>query len=308
MTFDDYLLHPSYLVNTEYEALHLDRLRRRGPAPALRDSEVLTMELAGEFLGLDTDKAIYRFFRRYHRAEFPALARVHRTTFARRAVGLWRVAQLLHERLVGLLPLRYAVSGEPHWLVDSFPLHVCRYARAKGSKLFKGNAAYGHDHVVRNTFFGFRVHVRCSDCGPVAQVELTPADVSDPAAAAALVPPGGGVGNGDRAYWGPDRQAELARAGLLPLAPYRNKRKDPAPQRSKLLTRFRRTIETMIGQFAERFRAKRTWARDLWHLCHRLGSKVLSHTAAMVLNHHADNPPLQFDLLITELTRTWRYL
>ena len=300
MTFDDYLLHLFYLVDAEYGALGLGRLRRRGPAPALHDAEVLTMELAGEFLGLDTDRGIYRFFRRYHRREFPALARVHRTTFVRQAAGLWRVAQRLHERLVGLAPLRDEVSGEPLWLIDSFPLHVCRFARAKGSKLFKGTAAYGHDHVVRNTFFGFRVHVRCSDRGPVAQAELTPADVSDPAAAAALVPPGGGVGIGDRNYWGPDRQAELARAGLLLLAPYKNKRKDPAPERSKLLTRFRRTIETVIGQLAERFRAKRTWARDLWHLCHRLGRKVLSHTAAVVLNHRAGNPPLQLDLLITE--------
>ena len=301
MTFGDYLLDLFYLVDTEYGALDLGRLRRRGPAPALHDSEVLTMELAGEFLGLDTDKGIYAFFRRYHRAVFPALGRVHRTTFARQAAGLWRAAQLLHERLVGLLPLREEVGGDALWLVDSFPLHVCRFARAKGSKLFKGRgAAFGHDHVARGTFFGFRVHVRCSDRGPVAQVELTPADVSDPAAAAALAPPGGGVGIGDRNYWSPDRQADLARAGFVLLAPYKNKRKDPAPARSKLLTRFRRTVETVIGQLAERFRAKRTWARDLWHLCHRLGRKVLSHTAAMVLNFRAGNPPLQLDLLITE--------
>ena len=300
MTFDDYLLHLFYLVDAEYGALDLGRLRRRGPRPVLHDAEVLTMELAGEFLGLDTDAGIYRFFRRYHRPEFPGLARVHRTTFVRQAAGLWRVAQLLHERLVARLPLRDAVDGAALWLVDSFPLHVCRFARAKGSKLFKGAAAYGHDHVVRNTFFGFRVHVRCSDRGPVARVELTPADVSDPAAAAALAPPDGGVGIGDRAYWGPDRQADLARAGFVLLAPYKNKRQDPAPARSRLLTRFRRTIETVIGQLAERFHAKRTWARDLWHLCHRLGRKVLSHTAAMLLNHRAGNPPLQLALLIDE--------
>ena len=29
MTFDDYLLRLFYLVDTEYEALHLGRLRRR---------------------------------------------------------------------------------------------------------------------------------------------------------------------------------------------------------------------------------------------------------------------------------------
>ena len=298
MTFDDYLLHLFYLVDAEYEALNLGRHRRRGPLPALHDSEVLTMELAGEFLGIDTDKGIYAFFRRYHRREFPALARVDRTRFVRQAADLWRVERLLHERLVARLPLRDEVDGAALWLVDSFPLHVCRFARAKGSKLFKGTAAYGHDHVVRNTFFGFRVHVRCSDRGPVAQIELTPADVADAAAATALVPPAGGVGIGDRNYWSPNRQADLARQGFELLAPYRLKSKDPDPRRSKLLTRLRRTIETVIGQLAERFHAKRTWARDLWHLCHRLTRKALSHTAAMVLNCRAGNPPLQLALLV----------
>ena len=227
---------------------------------------------------------------------------MHRTSFARQAANLWRVAQLLHQQLVARLPTREPAAGrEPLWLVDSFPLHVCRFARAKGSRLFKGSAAFGHDHLERNTFFGFRVHVRCSDRGPVAQVELAPADVSDPAAAAALAPPGGGTGIGDRNYWSPDRQADLAEdRRFVLLAPHKNKSRDPTPQRSRLLTRLRRTIETVIGQLAERFRCKRTWARDLWHLCHRLGRKVLSHTAAMLLNLRAGNPPLQLARLVTD--------
>ena len=113
------------------------------------------------------------------------------------------------------------------------------------------------------------------------------------------MPPGGGLGIGDRNYWGPDRQADLAHDGLLLLAPYKVKSRDPHPERSALLTRFRRTIETVIGQLAGRFNCKRTWARDLWHLCARLTRKVLSHTAAaLLLNLRAGNPPLQLELLV----------
>src|ERR671927_189201 len=53
------------------------RLRQRGPAPVLADSEVLTIEIVGEFLGLDTDRALYAHFRRYHAALFPRLTAVH---------------------------------------------------------------------------------------------------------------------------------------------------------------------------------------------------------------------------------------
>ena len=34
------------------------RIRQRGPAPVLDDSEVLTMELVGEYLGLTQDSAL----------------------------------------------------------------------------------------------------------------------------------------------------------------------------------------------------------------------------------------------------------
>jgi hypothetical protein len=38
-------------------------LRTRGPLPKLSDAEVLTIEVVGEFLGMDTDEAIFRYFR-----------------------------------------------------------------------------------------------------------------------------------------------------------------------------------------------------------------------------------------------------
>jgi hypothetical protein len=301
MTFEDYLLHLFYLIDTELEALkgEAGRVRARGPAPVLADSEVLTVVAAGEFLGLDTDEGIFDHFRRYHRAEFPALARVCRTTFARQAANLWRVAQLLHGRLVGLLPLADPVDGQVLWVVDSFPVRVCKLKRAPGSKLFKGHAGYGHDPTQgRDSFFGFRVHLRCSDRGPVAQVELAAGGVTDLAVAGDLAPDPPGTGLGDRNYWGPDWVPGLVRRGLLLLAPFKKKGSDPNPAGSKVLTRLRQVIEPVIGQLATRFHAERTWARDLWHLCGRLTRKVLSHTAAVLLNWRAGNPMLQLDLLV----------
>jgi hypothetical protein len=83
MTPQDLLLHVFCLVDDQLQALHLQQPRARGPRPTLSDSEVLTIELVGEFWKLGTDQDLFRHFRRYHTAEFPALARVHRTTFGR---------------------------------------------------------------------------------------------------------------------------------------------------------------------------------------------------------------------------------
>ena len=67
------------------------RLRRRGPAPRLADSEVLTIETVGEFLGLDNDEAI-RYFREHYGEWFPALRKVHRH-LRQQAANLWTVKE-----------------------------------------------------------------------------------------------------------------------------------------------------------------------------------------------------------------------
>lgn len=40
-------------------------IKRRGFAPSLRESEVLTMEVVAEFLGIDADKDIWKHFHRH---------------------------------------------------------------------------------------------------------------------------------------------------------------------------------------------------------------------------------------------------
>src|SRR5919199_2811634 len=55
------------------------RLRQRGPAPVLADSEVLTIEIVGEFLGFDTDQGLHAYFRRHFSHLFPALVAVRRS-------------------------------------------------------------------------------------------------------------------------------------------------------------------------------------------------------------------------------------
>ena len=68
-------------------------VRSRGPAPKLSDSEVVTMEVVGEFLGIDTDKGIHAYFRRHYPHYFPKMREVHRTTFARQAANLWKLKE-----------------------------------------------------------------------------------------------------------------------------------------------------------------------------------------------------------------------
>jgi hypothetical protein len=71
-----------------------EALLSRGPSPTVPDSVVLTCELAGEFLGYDTDSRLFSYFQRHHEELFPTLEKVHRTTLTRQAANLWSVKRM----------------------------------------------------------------------------------------------------------------------------------------------------------------------------------------------------------------------
>ena len=219
---------------------------------------------------------------------------VHRTTFARQAANLWWVVK---ERIWQQLVHR--VRHEPDVaLVDSIPLPVCQVARAHRCRRFRGEAAYGKDTLVRQTFYGFRVHVRLCWPGVIDRVVLAPANVSELAAVPALAEGTTGLLLGDRNDHAPRLMEELAGQGVRLLAPFRWASRDPDPTRAPLLSRFRYRIDTAFGQLVDRYRAKRVWARDAWHLGSRLLRKVLSHTLAVHFTARDSHPPLHHADLI----------
>jgi len=264
------------------------RLRRRGPHPVLRDSEVLTAELVGEYLGLDCDTEVFAYFRRHYGHFFPALRGVHRTTFARQAANLWRVKEALWQRLLG------PTGCDPEWaMVDSFPVAVCRFARAPRSRTFRGEAGFGKDHTIKQTFYGFRLHARVCWPGVVTRLSLAPASASDLSVLEELTDRTRGVCLGDRNYWKPELHERLRGRGLEMLVPFKKAKSDPDPARSRTLSGIRYRIETVFGQLCERFSVKRVRARDTWHLASRLLRKVLAHTIGVILNRAQGNEPLR---------------
>jgi hypothetical protein len=122
------------LVDDEYKKIPTP-LRTRGFAPSLSDSEVMTMEIVGEFLEVDTDKGIWNYFKNHWSHLFPKIR--SRTTFARQAANLHVVKQRIQQNIATVLG---AFSDSLH-LIDGLPIPVCKFARAHFSHVFKGDAA-----------------------------------------------------------------------------------------------------------------------------------------------------------------------
>ena len=227
MDLDDFIITAFCMIDDTMKQLFANiRLRQRGPSPALSDSETLTMEIVGEYLSLNQDKAIYDYFRRHYSHFFPAMAKIHRTTFVRQAANLWHVKEMVWQRL--LEQIRYDPSLK---LVDSFAVPVCQFARAYRCRRFRGEAGFGHDTVARQTFYGFRLHALVAWPGVIVSFGIAPAHVHETALTAELVNGRAGTVLADRNYWSPRLKEELAWQSLN--LRHSSKRLPPNPGRKE---------------------------------------------------------------------------
>jgi hypothetical protein len=296
MNLDDFIITCFCWIDDRMAILiQQQRLRQRGPMPKLADSEVLTMEVVGAYLGISQDKALLAFFQEHYADFFPALAHVHRSTFVRQAANLWAIKERLWMILRDELVRHDALVG----IIDSMPLPVCRFARAPWCVRFRGQACYGKDHADRQTFYGFRLHLRLGWPGVITHAFLAPANEPDGEMAPVVLEGTQGLVLGDRAYWVPDVQASLRTNGIVLQALYRTAH---APQaaayQSSVLGQVRYRIDTVFGQLTDRCQLKRIWARDLWHLRNRFLRALLMHTLCIWFNQQLEAPCLQLDPLV----------
>ena len=247
MTIDDFIITVFCLTDdflTDY--LDGERLRRRGPKPTVADSVVLTCELVGEFLSYDTDSSIFTYFRRHHAELFPKLLEVHRTTFGRQASNLWKMKERLHKYL------QDQIDGDPLVsIADSFPVPVCRFARAYRCQRLAPEAAYGYDEMQKQTFYGLRGHVAITWPGVIQSAELAPANTHDTKVAPHVLSEARGWALADRNYWSPDLFRRLKAGALSLLTPFKSRKisddKEAEKRWSGRLTRLRRRPSCLDG-------------------------------------------------------------
>ncbi len=234
------------------------RLRQRGPAPKLRDSEVLTMEIVGEFLGIDTEVGLWRFFREHYRDWFPTLG--SRSSFIKQMANL---CQVKHE-LIHRLALRMGAYQDPIHIVDGLPIPVCHFARAHFSRCFKEHAQYGYCASKKQRYYGFKGHINISLHGVICGFVLSSANASERDALWQLSEHTHGLYLADKGYLGEDLHAQLKQQAHIDLqTPLRGNMPENRPYGFvQAMMKTRRKVETVIGQLTERFHLNKVRARN----------------------------------------------
>ena len=91
MNLDEFIITCFCLIDEMIPMITKDqRLRARGPVPKLADSEVITMEVIGSYLGLSQDHELFDYFQRHYTHFFPALDGPHRTMLMDTRNDRWR--------------------------------------------------------------------------------------------------------------------------------------------------------------------------------------------------------------------------
>lgn len=294
MPVENFIIYVYCCVVDNYDDLTKNRpLRTRGYQPKLSDSEVITMEIVGEFLGNDQDKSIWQYFRTHWLHWFPNLG--SRANFAKQSANLWKIKEQIAQQLVHQMGVDKSVVHS----VDGFPIPVCKRTRAKRSRCFKNEAGYSYCAAKDEKYYGFRGHLVINGSGIITNFAFAKASIDERDVVPELTEGLTGLLIGDKGYIRPYLREKLLRRKLVLQTPFKKNMKDNRPKKFiRLLMAIRRRIETVIGQLTERFHIQKVRARDWWHLSNRLSRKILAHIVCSFINCHLCRPATQFDGLV----------
>lgn len=268
-------------------------IRGRGERPSLSDSEAITIELVGEYLGLGNDKRIWEYFKRHWNDWFPRLP--CRTSFVRQCVNIWYLKEVIQRKLVNLIH-----PVDDLHIFDGFPIPTCHVKRAFKRNPFRGIGDVGYCAAKDQKYFGFKGHLIISPHGLPISFTIAPANVDERDVLPELVQGLRGMIIADKGLIRPALKEELKQSQLLLETPLRSNMTDQRPGWfAEKIQSIRRIVETVIGQLVERFSIQSIRSKDLWHLSAKVGRKILAHTMAFFINI-TQNPlePLKFNDLI----------
>ncbi len=175
-TFEDFILTAYVIIDDLYRRFAPPEVagRRHVLDARLSDSEIITISICGELAGIDSENAWYSFIKRNYRHLFPTLC--SRSRFNRTRRALLQTTELLRQKLSCVFP----IPASRYFVVDSFPLAVCKFGRARYWRSFRGYSAdYGKCPSKKEIYFGYKVHALITLEGYITAFEITAASVDD---------------------------------------------------------------------------------------------------------------------------------
>lgn len=139
-TFEDFILTTFVIIDDLYFRYVPDTVsqRRNVLNAKLSDSEIITISICGELIGVDSENAWFSFVKKNYHHLFPGIG--SRSRFNRTRRSLLQVTELIRQKMFSAFAMPYS----RYLVIDSFPLAVCKFGRARYCQSFRSDGAdYG---------------------------------------------------------------------------------------------------------------------------------------------------------------------
>ena len=280
---EDFILISYVMIDELYKQYAPQEVTKRKNVSKVKlsDSEIITISICGELAGIDSENSWYNFVKKNYRYLFPDLC--CRSKFNRKRRDLLQVTELIREKLFRF----FNVGSHDYYIVDSFPLEVCKFGRAHFCRSFKSDGAnYGKCPSKKETYFGFKVHALITLDGFITAFDITPASTDDREGLRDLMGEQYSLSViGDKGYVGEQLREDMEYQNICLLALKRNNSKIrwSKPFR-QMIFKFRRRVETVFSQLSQQLNAERVLAKTFRGLCTRLVNKILAYDLALLIN------------------------
>ena len=260
-------------------------LHHCGRKPRCADVEIIALSLFQEFLSIDSECLFFDTLQ----SILPDLAiRVgSRRNYNARRHHLVYLIEKIRARIVK--SISDDVSGAIR-LIDSMPIEVCRYSRAKSCRILKDNEqsapTFGYCATQQQLYFGYKLHCVCSASGIIHRYDLSQAhhhdinylhDVKDEFSNCVLI--------GDKGYRSnPWRLTLFEYAGIELATPCRQNEliQYTMPEDYQ---RLRKRVEVVFSQLVDQFSIRKSYAKSQRGLFLKVISKVTLFTLLQFINH-----------------------
>ena len=280
---EDFILISYVMIDELYQQYAPKEIKERKNISKVKlsDSEIITISICGELSGNDSENGWYNFVKKNYRYLCPELC--CRSKFNRKRRDLLQVTELIREKLFQF----FNVGSHDYYIVDSFPLEVCKFGRAHFCRSFKSDGAnYGKCPSKKETYFGFKVHALITLDGFITAFDVTPASTDDREGLRDLMGEQYTLSViGDKGYIGDQLREDMQDHNICLLAMKRNNSKIQwsKPFR-QMIFKFRRRVETVFSQLSQQLNVERVLAKTFRGLCTRLVNKVLAYDLGLLIN------------------------
>lgn len=267
-----------------------------GPKPKFSDVEVITLSLVSDSLLIDSEHYLFKKLHCEYRSDFPNL--IERSVYNKRRRLLAPLMNKVRSALVDKL-----VIYEDTFVLDSMPIEICKFARAKRVKICKEHErtspAFGYCAAQKQTYYGYpkdpvdKLHGVCTLEGVITDFDLSKAnvadihylnDIRDRYYSCHLL--------GDKAYLSNELQTELFETNKLLLnTPMRVNQKGFRRQPA-VFRKVRKRIETIFSQLCDQFMIRRNYAKTFHGIASRILSKITAFTLLQYINKFITGRPL----------------